>query len=140
MCLIVLLFLTTWGRSKLGQRPQPLLPVLSGWVISGYLSFPLRKHCGNADKQQFEHVLAQCEGQKTRIPTNYPSAHSSFYGGSELGQRPQPLLPSSAVSGLARATDFHRAGCGVKKHSFQASLCPAILQQKLLSSPRFGAL
>ena len=34
------------------KRPKP---VVSGWVVSGYLSCPLRKHCGNADKQQFKH-------------------------------------------------------------------------------------
>ena len=36
------------------KRPTP---VASGWVVSGYLSFPLRKHCGNADKQQFKHMF-----------------------------------------------------------------------------------
>ena len=36
--------------------------VVSGWVASGYRSFPLRKHRGDADRQLFKHVL-QCEGQ-----------------------------------------------------------------------------
>ena len=35
---------------------QPKAPV------SGYLSCPLCKHCGNADKQQFKHVFKN-EGQ-----------------------------------------------------------------------------
>ena len=56
------------------KRPKP---VVSGWVVRGYLSFPLRKHCGNADKQQLKHVF-QCEGQ-TCIPTNYPSTNYLFW-------------------------------------------------------------
>ena len=36
----------------------------SGWAVSGYLSFPLCKHCGNAVKTQFTHVF-QCEGQNS---------------------------------------------------------------------------
>ena len=35
------------------KRPKP---VVSGCVMSGYMSCPLCKHCGHADKQQFKHV------------------------------------------------------------------------------------
>ena len=33
------------------KQPEP---VVSGWVVSGYLSFPFRTHCGDADRRQFE--------------------------------------------------------------------------------------
>ena len=59
------------------KRPKP---VVSGWVVSRYLSFPLRKHCGNADKQQFKHVFL-CERQNSDPNTTHPL--TTHFGGSE---------------------------------------------------------
>ena len=64
-CYVVLIVICAWGGSLSSslelKRPKP---VVSGWVVGGYLSFPLRKQCGNADKQQSKHMLP-CEGQNS---------------------------------------------------------------------------
>ena len=39
-------------------------PVVSGWVVSGYHTFPHGKNCGNADKQQCKHVFKR-EGRNS---------------------------------------------------------------------------
>ena len=60
--IIIIISITTW---RLGVWLAVLKrPAISGWVVSGYLRSPLRKHCGNADKQRCKHVFT-CEGQNS---------------------------------------------------------------------------
>ena len=69
---------STHADSYLLKRPKP---IFSEWVVSGYPSFPLRKHRGNADKQQFKCVemwRAKVGSQLTTHPL------TTRFGGSEL--------------------------------------------------------